>query len=124
MTIVEIVTTKIGKRAGNWNTIVVDDGTLPVAYELYHYNTCMLRWAEYNDGNRALYLATGHGSKSDQKGMNKALRALGMGQTHYYSRTNGPQIVDPYTNKDVPTYMKKWRNENPLFFKRVLNGLV
>ena len=71
---------KAGKgRAGHWRVT-------PAEFEpgsgqaneraLWHYDTVMLAWAP-DEENRILYLSTGHGSVSDQQGVNTALKILG-----------------------------------------------
>lgn len=89
MTLVEAVR-KGNARAGNWRTVKVVDydfSGLP-AFDLYHYGTCMMRWIRTEDGhNVPLWFNLGWGSKSDQEGMNKAFRELGM--PYYYSRKGG-----------------------------------
>lgn len=80
-----------GLKAGNWRTEVRGGD---VCY-LYHYSTCMLSW--YRDHGRAegpqvIDYWLGRGSKSDQDGMNKAFRILGM--SLYYSRKGGAKIVE------------------------------
>lgn len=46
--------------------------------ELWHYSTLMLKWTEIDGVNFPLHMSTGHGSTSDQQGMNTAFRLLGM----------------------------------------------
>jgi hypothetical protein len=66
------------------------------AYSLTHYGTFMLAWARLEDrsqfgrATKVLDYTIGHGSKSDQGGMNTAFRALGA--PYYYSRAGGAEI--------------------------------
>ena len=57
--------------------------------ELWHYSTKMLVWDSDNP-TVPLYYDIGNGSVSDQNGMNKAFRELGM--PYYYSRAGGAEI--------------------------------
>lgn len=60
-------------------------------YALYHYSTEMLVWADHGNGVVSLIdFSTGHGSVSDQNGMNTAFRTLGLDL--YYSRRNGAAV--------------------------------
>lgn len=63
--------------------------------EVWHYSTLMLRYSTDSgtkwDGNlNTVYVSTGHGSVSDQGGLNQLFRALGM--PLYYSRAGGAVI--------------------------------
>lgn len=46
--------------------------------ELWHYSTLMLKWEEVGENYEDVYMSTGHGSVSDQHGMNVAFRTLGL----------------------------------------------
>lgn len=61
-------------------------------YVLYHHGTRMLQWT--SDGE-ITYAGIGHGSVSDQRGMNKAFRMLGFRDYHYYRDRDGggPRIT-------------------------------
>lgn len=65
--------------------------------QVWHYGTLMLEWT-VDDENRwdgnvdTVYTSTGHGSVSDQGGMNRLFRALGMPLR--YNRAGGSDIVD------------------------------
>jgi hypothetical protein len=64
--------------------------------ELWHYSTRMLAWVE-RPGHRAKLLdySTGHGSVSDQGGMNTAFRVLGLPyRFDRDARGGGPRISD------------------------------
>jgi hypothetical protein len=84
---------KAGK-AGAWSTRVeggpcVGDKTVA---ELYHYSTLMLTWTVGDpDDSEVLDWSLGWGSVSDQQGMNKAFRILGL--PYYFSRSGGAEIV-------------------------------
>ena len=63
------------------------------AYQLTHYRHVMLKWSKTEDGKiELLDYDTGHGSASDQHGVNKALKALGI-YNLYYSRAGGAHYV-------------------------------
>ena len=58
---------------------------------LYHYTTAMLKWRADNPADEDyLDYSTGWGSVSDQQGMNKAFRILGI--PRYFSRAGGAEI--------------------------------
>ena len=56
---------------------VSDNWTLPTV-ELWHYSTLMLSWSGDEDGIFWVYTSIGHGSVSDQGGMNTAFKVLGL----------------------------------------------
>jgi hypothetical protein len=84
MTIASIVRNGKG-RAGKWR--VTRDGSV---CELWHYSTLMLRWEDTGHGAQVWYTGTGHGSVSDQGGMNTAFKVLGL--PLYFSRKGGAEI--------------------------------
>lgn len=59
---------------------------------LRHYSTIMLAWRKSD--NRIVYLSTGHGSVSDQGGVNVALKVLGGWWPLHYGRPS-PQPDTP-----------------------------
>jgi hypothetical protein len=62
-------------------------------YQLTHYGHPMLKWMVTHRGEvDILDYDTGHGSVSDQGGMNTAFRVLGY-YNLYYSRKGGAQII-------------------------------
>jgi hypothetical protein len=77
-TITEIVRNGKGTAGSNgaWRvyTRPGDDDWRPDSRELYHYSTLMLEW----DDEGVIDYSIGYGSVSDQGGMNKAFRALGV----------------------------------------------
>lgn len=75
-------------RAHAWRVEQNADGTR----SLWHYATEMLRWnpAGATVDEVVVYYSTGWGSVSDQQGMNKAFRELGL--PLYYSRAGGAEI--------------------------------
>jgi len=91
MTIKQIV--KNGKgRAGHGNHWCVEFDEASVTFNLYHYGTRMLSWRV--DSKLKPHLIdcnTGHGSMSDQNGMNVAFKTLGFDLR--YSRKGGASIV-------------------------------
>jgi len=94
--IADIVSTASG-QAGAWrverSTFTTAGSTRPVEVAtLYHYGTAMLRWQVDNPGCRnALSMGTGHGSVSDQNGMNIAFRILNL--PYWFGRAGGAEIV-------------------------------
>ena len=75
--------------AGAWSTRI--NRELGIG-SLYHYSTRMLQWELGNPGNPdVLDWSLGRGSVSDQQGMNKAFRVLGL--PYYYSRSGGAEII-------------------------------
>lgn len=92
-TIADIVAAAHG-RAGKWHVtrVTYNDTSPPREYAtLYHYSTAMLTWRVDNPAE-PIAISLGHGSVSDQAGMNQAFRILGM--PLYYSRAGGARIVD------------------------------
>lgn len=104
---------------GKWN---YDErrGSYQTGYrEIWHYSTLMLRYTYIDtdptdstntqqwDGNLdTVYVNTGHGSKSDQGGMNTLFRELDM--PLYFSRAGGAQIEHLIrTGHDNPYYERK-----------------
>jgi len=88
MTIKELIEQGEGK-AHNWKVVKPDtapgDGDLR---ELYHHSTRMLTWNHTT--KEVIDWDLGHGSKSDQDGMNIAFQVLG--SKYYYSRKGGAAI--------------------------------
>jgi hypothetical protein len=82
-------------RAGHWRIERPDsDPFVGTEYELWHHSTRMLHWRESKrNGIELLSLSLGHGSVSDQGGMNRAFRALGASHL-YYSRAGGAGIIN------------------------------
>jgi hypothetical protein len=82
MTIRQIILNGKGSAgSGNAWKVERDDSDPFVGQEftLYHYSTRMLKWRESRRyGSEILYADIGHGSVSDQGGMNTAFRALGL----------------------------------------------
>lgn len=85
-------------RAGAWRVtqVVSRDGSalLDDVFQLWHYDTCMLEWHESEMGSTLTYTNIGHGSVSDQNGVNTAFRVLGMNMRYDRDkRGGGPRIV-------------------------------
>jgi hypothetical protein len=83
------------RRAGSggaWRVEKPDyDPFVGTEWELWHYGTRMLQWRESTRyGVEVCDWSTGHGSVSDQNGMNIAFRVLGVDA--YYSRKGGSSI--------------------------------
>ena len=70
-----------GKAGSNqsWRSFVTINDQGVYVCELWHYNTRMLVWDEVDPTDeRVLDFDVGHGSVSDQNGMNIAFRTLGL----------------------------------------------
>jgi hypothetical protein len=83
---------KGNRKAGNWSRVsdVRDDGVRRVI--IFHYSTPMLKYIERSHDVliSSVDFRLGHGSVSDQQGMNTLFKALGL--PYYYSRKGGAQI--------------------------------
>lgn len=93
-TIASIVLAGKGK-AGSERSWTVESKTEGI-FELRHYGTLMLEWREQDVyGRELLYAGTGHGSVSDQGGMNQAFRALKLPYRFDRDyRGGGPRITE------------------------------
>lgn len=80
--------------AGAWRVSGEHPGhTDIVVKHLWHYSTLMLTWREDMPADENyLDYSTGWGSVSDQGGMNKAFRILGI--PRYFVRRGGAEIVE------------------------------
>ena len=102
MTLEQIIRNRKGSAGSSraWSVRYLgtnEEGTS--TYQLKHYSTVMLTWEDYpaRDGQSvavsvAVEWSEGHGSVSDQNGMNKAFRVLNL--PFYFSRRGGSQIVE------------------------------
>ena len=64
-------------------------------YVLVHYATPMLSWYDHPDGVVITGYSVGHGSVSDQGGMNVAFRVLGVPYRYYRDwHGGGPRITE------------------------------
>lgn len=94
MTIASIIQNRKGTSHA-WRVYREDSTDLFVGteYALYHYGTEMLRWIQRSDGAWILGWSLGHGSVSDQNGMNTAFRILNL---RYYmdrdAKGGGPRF--------------------------------
>lgn len=104
MTIAEIVRRGSGRagHAGSWRVERLDsDPFVGREYALYHYGTLMLKWRRSKRfGDELLFAGTGHGSVSDQNGINTAFKVLNL--DYYFSRKGGPDILDCYPGTRIP----------------------
>lgn len=71
--------------------------------QVFHYSTLMLAWhigerGKWDGNVDTVYYSTGHGSVSDQNGMNNLFARLGM--PFYFSRAGGARISE----LDAPLY--------------------
>src|SRR3954454_7829454 len=91
MTLRDIITNGKGRAGSNGAWHVEANGT---HRRLWHYGTLMLHWSILRDGRTHIIdWSEGHGSVSDQGGMNTAFRALGV--PYRYSRDargGGPRV--------------------------------
>lgn len=83
--------------AGAWRVtrVVNSEGSALIddVFQLWHYGTCMLEWHESEMGATLTRVNTGWGSVSDQNGVNKALRVLGMNMRYRRdARGGGPRV--------------------------------
>ncbi len=105
MSIADVIA-KAGGRAGHWRVTREEVEGVEVA-DLWHYSTRMLRWNVNDPADQAvLDYSTGHGSVSDQGGMNQAFRLLGL--PLYFSRAGGADILelgDPELARRMPHYL-------------------
>lgn len=89
MSIASIVRNGKGKAGSNASWSVESKGDV---HFLYHYTTLMLEWEDDGRGGAYItYTSLGHGSVSDQGGMNRAFKVLG--SRLYYSRQGGAAII-------------------------------
>lgn len=104
MTIKDIVRRGSGRAGhqGSWRVELLNaehmsqalpNGAEPwPVYQLTHYGTMMLTWVRGKHGCYMVDMSTGHGSVSDQNGMNQAFKALDL--PYYYSRRGGADIKE------------------------------
>jgi hypothetical protein len=72
--------------------------------DIYHYSTLMGRFVRDDSGRWwPVFLGVGHGSASDQNGMNQILMGLGIGTIRYRrdARGGGPRYVDSVSQETV-----------------------
>ena len=88
-TLESIIRNRRGKAGsnGSWK---VTNGIGNGYHCLWHYSTPMLEWYDTGYGVEVIAYDEGHGSVSDQQGMNIAFRTLGV--PYYYSRKGGARI--------------------------------
>lgn len=84
---------KGNRKAGNWSRVSdvrESDGRRRVM--IFHYNTPMLSYVEDESAVQpgSVRYGFGHGSVSDQNGMNQLFKALNL--PYYYSRAGGARI--------------------------------
>lgn len=93
-TIASIIREGYGKAGSNgaWRVGGTRLSNGVVLKELWHYGTRMLAWREDRPADPDyLDYSIGHGSVSDQGGMNQAFRILGI--PLYFSRRGGAEIL-------------------------------
>jgi hypothetical protein len=95
VTLAEIIRRAHGRAGSNgaWRVERMESGTIAT---LWHYSTPMLTWAVDQPANPAvLDYGIGHGSVSDQGGMNVAFRTLGLALRYDRDqRGGGPRITE------------------------------
>lgn len=81
------------RRAGAWR-VMTDHYDNVSKRRIYHYSTCMLTFNPDDPSDEfVLDYSIGHGSKSDQQGMNQLFWKLGL--PLYYARNGGyPRIEE------------------------------
>lgn len=80
---------RIARVVNREGSALMDD-----VFQLWHYGTCMLEWHESEMGCTLTHTDTGWGSVSDQNGVNKALRVLGINMRYHRDmRGGGARIV-------------------------------
>lgn len=116
MTIAEII--KAGKGTaghnGSWKVTCINEEHMSQAlpggyepwpcYQLTHYGTVMLEWVVGKHGSYVVNAFTGHGSVSDQGGMNTAFKVLGLDL--YYTRKGGGEIQECHSGTRIPIHNK------------------
>lgn len=98
-TIAQIIRNGRGRAGsnGSWRietrVYLIGDIQIPTV-ELWHYSTLMLSWSGDGDGIFYCYTCLGHGSVSDQGGMNTAFRILNIPLRYDRDyRGGGPRIT-------------------------------
>jgi hypothetical protein len=95
---------------GSWRVETEETAEGITLRNLYHYATRMLTWnADSPRDSAFLYFDTGHGSVSDQGGMNTAFDVLGL--PYYFSRRGGAEILSlnvEAERKRIPLYLRKF----------------
>jgi hypothetical protein len=118
MTIEQLLNNRIpGKMvcAGNWRSLCHTDDDGRKIVTVYHYATEMIQFyarpkhPDFPVAERFIsHVDLGHGSKSDQDGMNRIFRKLGL--SWYYSRKGGSaQIIDLLQDPEstaLPKYLR------------------
>jgi hypothetical protein len=98
MTIADIIRRADGRAGshGAWRVHRWTPANGGACATLYHYRTAMLSWRiDQPDDPSVLAYGTGHGSVSDQGGMNTAFRALGLPyRFDRDQRGGGPRITE------------------------------
>lgn len=106
MTLQELIatrrTTASIKRAGHWRIErEMCDPFVGPEFSLWHYSTRMLHWIDYPNGAVIVSVSLGHGSVSDQQGLNRAFMSLRI--PLYYSRKGGAGFIGP-DHSDYPSH--------------------
>lgn len=90
MSIRDLITRGKGSTGAAWR--IERRGDIAV---LIHYSTAMLRWDVNRPGETVQVLSIGHGSVSDQNGLNTAFRAFDVPMRYDRDqRGGGPRISD------------------------------
>ena len=100
--------------AHNWSSYCWKDGDGNLVVNINHYWTMMLQFSPRKAKPHGPipvqyihHVDLGQGSRSDQAGMNRIFRGLGL--PWYYSRKGGAQIIDLIktpTHSRLPRYMR------------------
>lgn len=109
-------------KAHNWSAYCWQDDDGNVVVNVNHYWTQMIQFAVRTKKpyypipvRNVSHVDIGHGSKSDQKGMNRIFIKLGL--PWYYARNNkDPRILEiPKDEKELPTYLQDRRVRVDIF---------
>lgn len=86
-------------RSGPWSTQCAVTSQDTLLCSLHHYGTRMLEWHYHPNQHPPVTITgwwVGHGSVSDQQGVNAALKALGSEKRYYRDERGGGPRVNPY----------------------------
>lgn len=88
-----------GRKAGHWWTQCAVASQDSLMCSLHHYGTKMLEWAYHPNQHPRVVITgwwVGHGSVSDQGGVNAALDALGSTLRYHRDARGGGPRVNPF----------------------------
>lgn len=102
-------------RAGNWFSYCWEDTNGEIIVNVTHHFTQMIQFKAMRPKKpyfpvpirHVMHVDLGNGSKSDQDGMNRIFRKLGL--PWYYNRKGGAHILrlmNPTEEKQLPKYLR------------------